>query len=104
MVKYSLNNSLGQVIYLSISNHLLFQIVNDKKDEDDILDLLVEEQLKACLSNNHSISKKVYYKLNSDKSNTKLILTLEDESNIKFSVDFIYLLYTLTVQEPRQSM
>jgi len=88
MVKYSLNNSLGQIIYLSVSNHLLFQIVNDKKDEDDILDLLVEEQLKACLSNNLSIQKKVYYKINSDKSNTKLILTLEDESDIKFSVDF----------------
>ncbi len=88
MVKYALNTSLGQIIYLSASNHLLFQVVNDKKDEDDILDLLVEEQLKACLSNNLSIEKKVYYKINSDKSNTKLILTLEDKSNIEFKTDY----------------
>ena len=76
MIKYALNNSLGQIIYISTSNHLLYQIVNDEKDEDNILDLLVEEQLKACLSNN------------SNKSNTKLILTLEDKSNIKFDVNF----------------
>ena len=88
MIKYALNNSLGQIIYISTSNHLLYQIVNDEKDEDNILDLLVEEQLKACLSNNHSIKKKVYYKVNSNKSNTKLILTLEDKSNIKFDVNF----------------
>lgn len=90
MVKYSLNNSLGQVIYLSISNHLLYQIITEvkKPTDDDSFELLIKEQLMACLSNNINIEHQVYYKINSNKSNTKLIFILEDETNIKFSVDF----------------
>ena len=90
MIKYALNNSLGQIIYLSTSNHLLYQIITEvkKPTEDDSFEPLVEEQLKACLSNNTYLKQQVYYDINSNKSNTKLIFILEDETNIKFSVDF----------------
>ena len=35
-----------------------------------------------------AVHPKVYYKINSNKSNTKFICALEDKSNIKFYADF----------------
>ena len=72
------------------NRYLLYQIITEvkKPTDDDSFKLLVEEQLMACLSNNTNIKNQVYYKINSNKSNTKFICALEDKSNIKFYADF----------------
>jgi len=87
MFKYNIISILGPQIYYSIDNHLMYHILleNDNPlDNNEFVSLLMEH-LKKFLSHNHNIKSQLYYNLNSKSNNTKVLILLEDNTEMEFN-------------------
>lgn len=86
MIKYNISNSLGPKIFYSIDNHLLYQNIQENDDvvNNDEFVSLIEEQLKLFLKHNPEINSPLYYKFNTDSNNTKVLILVEDDTELEF--------------------